>query len=393
MRSSMLASLPEDVLHGVFQKLPFSSLVRFRLVCKAWNELIISPESARSNHPMKSVLTHFLNWKLTLFNSVACVWEDYSLSFFRDQIEAKFLDVVATDGGLLCFETEVFGQLVVCNPITKRWRVVQVPCRPGEEFYMPSPTVHMSMRSQRPLGDRRMMVGLIVDQVTGHYKVIVAALHEGANRATLVYDSLTRSWKKGAQVPEGKKFSDDDVISCNGRVYCLIKNPKGAQQEAVWRLLNYNVELDIWSELCLPAETLVSFIKLVEHCGSVHLLVEERDSSWRNPRLLLYDIENASTSSSMRLTRKDIPRKFTTKFSDQALRPTFFESNALGQGNLIYVMESDTDAGSVVTVLTVLNFSANTFCDLPELIIKRVMAATELRHQFHLFTASLTARV
>ncbi|KAL3677330.1 hypothetical protein R1sor_027278 [Riccia sorocarpa] len=372
----MLNSLPDDVLHGVFEKLPFASLVRFRLVCKAWNELITSPEFARKNHPQKSVLTHFLNWKFTLFNSVWCIWEDHSLTFLRDKIESKHLDIVATDGGLLCFETENFGQLVVCNPVTKRWKVLQVPCRPGEKFYMPPPSVHMSLRSKRPLGDRRMMVGLVVNQGTGHYKLVVAALHEGANRTTLVYESMTGRWRRGAEVPDGKKFSDDDVISCNGRLYCLVKNPKDSRQFSVWRLLNYDVELDKWSDLPLPAETLVSFIKLVEHCGSVHLLVEERDSAWRNPRLLLYNIENASTSSSMRLTRKDIPKKFTSKLSDQALRPTFFESNALGQGNLIYVMESDTEAGSVVTILTVLDFSANSFCDLPELIIRRPRAAS-----------------
>ncbi|BBN05069.1 hypothetical protein MPTK1_3g10000 [Marchantia polymorpha subsp. ruderalis] len=280
--------LPEDLLARILSRLPFSSLVRSRGVCRKWRDLTLSPEFTFSgNLASKCVPIYFYQGPLQVYNSRTNAWEQQSLQFL--EVPLASLALLVSAGGLLCFKNKDSGDFVVCNPITKKSRVVQLPAgfdhgaikppQAGREWIVPAPVMLPEVRSRedelvaefyRTFG-REGIVGLLTEKYERSYKLIVAGLRDGDSekRPTLIYDSLTGSWTRGSEVPTGVRFWESGKpLYFNGALYCLTWSkglaPGSCALRRPWSIVKYHVKKDCWSEYNLNmCSTLIP--QLVEH--------------------------------------------------------------------------------------------------------------------------------
>jgi hypothetical protein len=199
------SALPEEISELVSQRVPFLVLVKFRLVCKQWNSVIMSSQFAQScqrpislkdridaggQRPHGQPLPDHINFeyrKLHMvfpFPSVPWTWR---ASIFDGL--SRLAHVLWNKGS---------PNMVVCNPLTRRWRYLQLPKDVGARLVS-----NLRNRQDRKVGDcRQIVTGLIVDQQTGSYKLTIPSLEK--DRKTFIYDSRSCSWSRGATVPEGK---------------------------------------------------------------------------------------------------------------------------------------------------------------------------------------------
>ncbi|KAL3676678.1 hypothetical protein R1sor_026626 [Riccia sorocarpa] len=166
LRSSLWENLPSDVMDKILAKLPISALMNFSRVCKRWECYIRTAEFARRCHSVQPVLFYhypgeynlssgkIIHPYLAIPSTKSSTWEKHTLDFASEKIY-----LVAADHGLVCFKTvEKRSILFVYNPVTRQFKKLRVP---GKFRALP----------KRP--DPRMLVGLIVDQETGNYKLVV----------------------------------------------------------------------------------------------------------------------------------------------------------------------------------------------------------------------------
>jgi hypothetical protein len=182
----------------------------------------------------------------------------------------------------MCFETEDRQNIIVCNPITRRWRHFQVPNSSAGRL-VGDPCGCQDCKD----GDyRRTVTGLIVDQQTGTYKLIIASLVKcpESDRRTLIFDSRSCSWSRGATVPEGKRFVNPSGFTCGGNLYCIVKNARYLEERTcIWKVVKYEVERDTWCEA--PVKTgwpVYSFteLELVEHQEQMLLVARVLNRRW-----------------------------------------------------------------------------------------------------------------
>lgn len=280
------SNLPDEVVELVLAQVPFSSLVQYRLVCKKWNAVVMSSDFALACQKQLSPkcvpvlvandLMESGRWTINPYDSVSNSWLSFSLSFLQNAGQSGPLYLTASSGGLMCFETEDRRNFIICNPITRRWRHLQLPDAAGESVRTTSSCLDSDYRHT--------LTGLIVDQPSGNYKLITASLAKCAERRTLVYDSAERSWTRGAEVPDGKRFVNPGALTCNGNLYCLVKNPRGLEERTcIWRVVKYEVGYDTWCEAPVvtgwPGNSSTE-LELVEHQGEVLLVARVLNRRW-----------------------------------------------------------------------------------------------------------------
>ncbi|KAL3676671.1 hypothetical protein R1sor_026619 [Riccia sorocarpa] len=221
LRSSSWENLPSDVLDKVLAKLPISALMDFSRVCKRWDCYIKSAEFARRcrsvqpvlfyHHPGKYDLSSgkIINPYLAIPSTKSNTWEKHTLDFASEEIY-----LVAADHGLVCFKTvEKRSILFVYNPVTRQFKRLRVP---GKSIALP----------RKP--DPRMLVGLIVDQETGNYKLVVGFVESnlaGNQRGTHVYDSSYSMWTSTSECPDFPaaltRVRDVDEYGFSSKVECI----------------------------------------------------------------------------------------------------------------------------------------------------------------------------
>ncbi|CAM6093187.1 unnamed protein product [Calypogeia fissa] len=394
---------------------------------------------------VEGVILHVL--QLLRFQQ-ALQWEEHSLAFFQDHIQTSRLELVATAGGLMCFETDKSNQLIVCNPISKIWRLLQIPCRtigerqasdhhPKYMNVITSSLFDFSPAEDREHGStfrkRTTIVGLMVDPVTGnHYKIVVASLQDNYNSSctasTVVYDSMTSSWKTGAKAPEGGEFSDGDAIFCNGSLYCLVKT-----ETYNGELFKYDVKRDRWSALSLDMS--VVRCKLIEHCGRV--ILAQRNSYYSHEsafkffqlcdasslrgcrsRSRSYSCNNSEPGGMGGGLEQDLSMKSLEETDlieslnldavsvSKVLGHLTYEGRVclLGQKNFLYVLKPPYEDGlrKKRTLVTIIDLSTGSCDVLRELIVASTSwgpgsHSSPGKHRmgsvFHLFSASVIAQV
>ncbi|CAM6112088.1 unnamed protein product [Calypogeia fissa] len=294
--------LPEDLLARILSRLPFSSLIRSRCVCKKWNRLNFSSDFTFSgNLGSKCVPIYFFQGPLRVYNSGTNTWEKLSLAFLG--VPLNTLALLVSAGGLLCFKDRVSGDFIVCNPITKRWRVLQLPegfaheeIRPpmGDIWARTPPvpefsTIHQhhhhqqqrkretpraykhAMEAYLQAFGRDVIVAMLPQKHDKSFKLLVAGISDGSKRTTLIFDSLTNRWAVSSEVPRGVRFWESEkTLYCNGYLYCITWShglPKGVcDLESPWSVVRYNAMDGNWSEypLSSPGNILP---QLVEHRG------------------------------------------------------------------------------------------------------------------------------
>ncbi|KAL3676651.1 hypothetical protein R1sor_026599 [Riccia sorocarpa] len=205
--SGLWHRLPFDLLVKVLSKLPVSTLMRFCLVCKGWRGLIRSAEFAHQCHSVKPVafFHHKAGWfyemgerspYLAFPNTKSNAWEKHMLEFTAEPV-----DLVAGDQGLMSFRSrEMHNILYMYNPLTRQWRKLTVPGKTQ---------VCVDL-----LRATRILVGLIVNQVTGNYKLVVGFVRIQINvdeefGGTYIYDSLSSAWTRTGDCPDLPVFMLD----------------------------------------------------------------------------------------------------------------------------------------------------------------------------------------
>ncbi|KAL2608688.1 hypothetical protein R1flu_027261 [Riccia fluitans] len=270
--SSLWQQLPVDLLENVLTKLPVSSLMSFSRVCKRWRSLIQSAEFARRCSSVKPfVFCHYpgdyYNSKkgrsyLAIPSEKTHTWRKHSLHFTAEPV-----DLVAADQGLLCFRSKTKmtrNTLFMYNPLTRQSKRVTVPGKSEVEDEL------LLFRGTR------MLVGLMVDQETGNYKLVAGfigkkSLDHSEPRGTHVYDSLSSTWTWTPLCPEfpplpmeidhDEDDDDDDgsrsywsewkpgvSIRCGGNLYWMVEEAPQTIWEDFFRVLvKYDFKAGKWT--------------------------------------------------------------------------------------------------------------------------------------------------
>ncbi|KAG6553266.1 hypothetical protein Mapa_005000 [Marchantia paleacea] len=339
LNPSLWEKLPENLLEQILAKLPFSALIRFCCVCKKWKNLLLSNEISTRCNSCKPVLVHSLAGPLTVYSPSRGGWEKLPVSYLP--IDVSQLSLVASGSGLLCFSTDSFGEFLICNPLTKQYRRLQMPCGEGQGCVMPVPSpLHLNrdesgMNCMIRLGYLR--VGMVFNTDTGFYKLVVASIYEGSGRTTLVYDSSNCSWKKAAMVPQGRFFRMK-AIPCGGHLYCGITGVEsgvGGESGGFAKLVRYDAEKETWSAILIPAH--LGFPrKLVEHRDRLLLLARP---NWQISETFdFFELQEAG--SRMWLAAKYMPRRLMDSVYAAMSRPNnpILRSyiKCFGQGDIMY---------------------------------------------------------
>ncbi|KAL3685646.1 hypothetical protein R1sor_003668 [Riccia sorocarpa] len=327
--------LHPELVEQVLYKLPFSSLVKFRSVCKCWKDLIQSSPLAPKTSPPKSVLLYhhsggirgnhgiWMGSLLAFFNSKTNTWERRSLPFLGTR------SLVACDEGLLCFsgknEPEKF---IVCNPLTKQWRELTMP---GSVL----PVVPRGAAFKNPFN--YMLMGMVMNKDTGHYKLVVAGLHEVGPQKTFIYDSSRASWKVSAPLSplppvldDGEWICSGKSVTCKGNLYWFIHEIDDNQDQVVKAVVRFNMEKEEWKVVqeAEPTPYLCSFqVAAVDE--SVLLLDWEDDQYWGHINATQAELQELGPE-----TRLMDNKLVDLGFIDQETQPVW----SVGQRELLYIV-------------------------------------------------------
>ncbi|BFI25157.1 hypothetical protein MPTK2_1g18440 [Marchantia polymorpha subsp. ruderalis] len=334
LKANLWSSLPDDLVERVLTKLSFSTLFKCRTVCKRWNELILSQNFIPANQdPPKCIPFHFTFYTppehkglhetqyFTAYDPRRNSWVELSLSFLKLDPDLGNWEMAASGGGLLCLATISCSQFVVCNPVTKQWRLLEFPSSlpPSDIGFQPRPLEHVPANDFLPRPLEHLLVGLIVNQNTGLYKLVIAEIYESSQRTTLVYDSKNRAWKKGANTPSMPHscFSLKPGVACKGALYWITDDDD-------WRfprLFKYDVENDSWTTALLTSYGWD--VRILEHRNELILMTEDGRAC------ILHE-----SGKEMRLTQKKMPKPLLGKLGRQT-GDSVQNSSCIGAGELI----------------------------------------------------------
>ncbi|KAL3683696.1 hypothetical protein R1sor_001718 [Riccia sorocarpa] len=275
MDSAVWKNIPEDVLlNQIVSKLPFNVLLNFCTVSREWNRFIRSMDTDRANRRSnRSILIHSA-LPLRILDTVST--SGTGGHWIHPEPFLPNLRVLASAGGLLCLSTENFGELLIRNPVTKAERRIQMPLD-----QMHGNCLHHLFQTQADLANPGrwmtklifagwLRVGLTYRSKTSSYRVILAAVSTHLPGATVLYDSRTRNWRTGPNIPQGIRFELNSIPSQCGRYfYCCI----------VCGMPNYMMEFDFdrnkWAYFRVRFDMGIPE-SLIEHHGVVLLVVRAR---------------------------------------------------------------------------------------------------------------------
>ncbi|KAH7300069.1 hypothetical protein KP509_24G043700 [Ceratopteris richardii] len=233
--------LPEDILEKVLAWLPLTSVLRFRVVCRRWNTLLLS-ESFLSSHSRSSMRRQpcFL---LCTIGQFACSY-DPSLGKWLTLLKptSPGASVITSTRSLFCLGNQVAEcrVLCVCNPITRRLRRL--------------PPMHKLRLIHK--------IAMLEDRRTKSYSIVVAgedALPMPNPHAfrliTEVFDSRSYSWRGAADPPPSATFGSDPGVWFKGAFYCLTELPYG--------LVRFSLQEGTWEEVRVSMPPFLSVPSLV----------------------------------------------------------------------------------------------------------------------------------
>ena len=195
MDSALWSELPEALQELVFAHLPWPQIYQARILSKGWNEKLMScigdselKHACVRAQPKSFALLGTSNrgsFFVEVFNMTSSRWRTLKISpgyKSKRADERKIFGMSASDGWLVClltnvsYESEKMPCLVsVCNPLTRVFK--QLP----PLFGIVQPQIMMQM---------------IMDQETKHYRVVVVGYCKDSKVGTLVkvYHSETGHW-------------------------------------------------------------------------------------------------------------------------------------------------------------------------------------------------------
>ncbi|KAL2613479.1 hypothetical protein R1flu_025171 [Riccia fluitans] len=142
----------------------------------------------------------------------------------------------------------------IYNPLIKRWRDLK-PTTLSLSRRAPDHRKFL-LDGLRRTNSRILdvgLVGLVVNQEIGHYKLIVAGIQEddGLRSETKVYDSVTRVWRRSTlMLSMPKSFEEfapwyaERGFSCGGHVYWHVREDAWTEFNG---LLKFDVGMETWT--------------------------------------------------------------------------------------------------------------------------------------------------
>jgi hypothetical protein len=278
MDEALWSLLPEHLLDRILACLPLPNLLCMRPVCKRWSSLLTTQTFLEicTKVPQKpSLLAVFEKGEhgvLTKGCYTFCPKSEKWFPMTMNSLPFKEGDQMVTSQGLLCYVPQKDGEnedlLVVCNPLTKAWRLIPL-----------STSIQMLF-----------LLAVAVDQTTHAYKVIVTGVTEKLDGQQLdayclitqVYDSITETWQISGELPPGRLFPLHSVW-CDGFLYGWC-----GKADQIWI---YDINHGSWKgvRLQLPEHVMNSDVHLVECQGKVLLVTETAGYSGSWPQI--WDLE------------------------------------------------------------------------------------------------------
>ncbi|KAK9112713.1 hypothetical protein Scep_020232 [Stephania cephalantha] len=130
--SAVGSEVEEDIIfQEILPRLPFPSIISFKLVCKKWHNFITHDPLFGANHSRKcpeitNNITTFISYESKLFITEHYQFYSSNLEFIKDISDEKVLGCV---DGLLYGVSSKDSQIFVCNPVTKHTIFVPNPAR------------------------------------------------------------------------------------------------------------------------------------------------------------------------------------------------------------------------------------------------------------------------
>ena len=230
MNPNIWKKLPEHILEvSILPYLPAQTLLLFRSICRKWKNLIDSPSFLDNHHNQQSLRRFGKQPWLLMFKQQdrSCCrvydvllnkWGTLSLSFLRTN--QYVLEVVSVSHGLICFRYAISGSLMICNPITKMWKVL----------YYKHP--------------RKSPISMVYEPFSKSFKILITGSESDSfSTDTVLYDSITDRWKKAANLPFKTELKSEAPY-CDGTFYFTTSEPI--------HILAYNISTDIWLDIPAP---------------------------------------------------------------------------------------------------------------------------------------------
>lgn len=321
LQDRIWSGLPEDLIDRTLACLPVPSFFRFRSVCKRWNTLL----KTTSFLELWSTVVSQQLWLFSIHakhpTEMVAMAYNPSLGFWHTVPVPQYLSkmyTLASAGGLLCSASypNRLAVVCVCNPLTTQWK--DLPSM----LYIKR--VHL--------------LGMIVDKVTKHYKIVVVGTQSRQDLVsnTEVYDSATGAWEITGRALGS--FTSHRLVYCNGMFY----NLSATRGWPVTLILHaYDIEQQAWREEIRSA-MLLNFQappSLVECQGSLLIVGRiSEDSHFAKPKAIrLWELREKETGGEW-IEVVTMPPALLEEFCKEWTRPTHFRCRGLG--NVIYFLSS-----------------------------------------------------
>ncbi|KAI9127212.1 hypothetical protein K1719_001771 [Acacia pycnantha] len=239
--------LPHEIIFSILKRVPVKSLLRFRCVCKDWNDLFktslfIKEHLHHSSHHRGPSL--LLQWGHSTFSMLDSDKKTLlTLSAPSVNPPVDMIDVIGSSYGLVCLQIKVRGSLVLWNPSTRD--VQYVPRTKNTRWY------------------RSCQTGFGFSRVVNDYKIVrIYNFLKGVE--VEVYSLSTGSWKQ---------IESDNVLkggSFNGRF--------AATDEAIYfaycnhiDVLSFDIATEAFT-LIIPGPNIRRNVKLIAYENKLALL-------------------------------------------------------------------------------------------------------------------------
>ncbi|BBN18446.1 hypothetical protein MPTK1_8g02540 [Marchantia polymorpha subsp. ruderalis] len=263
--------LPNELQDRVLACLPVPLLLQFRLVCKRWRDVIVSPAFTKLRAEAPHCGPHFLIFEFHKPESLAAYDPWLERWHFCPPPSVPFLKAevmsVCADGGLLCVvmrRTWFAGpaSILLCNPVTRTYKE------------LPETSIDTELSARGRLW-KPILVALVVDQASNSFRVIAAGsstcphnwMHSRTClcRVTEVYDSRTNKWEMAGYFPwvdnEPGYFSRRHAV-CGENLYCVEFGEDGYND----LMMVFNLKRMEWTKSPV----------LLPHLEGEHILLFER---------------------------------------------------------------------------------------------------------------------
>ncbi|OIV95949.1 hypothetical protein TanjilG_27053 [Lupinus angustifolius] len=264
---------PEEVVIQIMARLPVKSLFRSKTVCKLWYMLSsdkyfiqLYNEVSRKSHMTLVEISDSSDSK----SSLICVdnlrgVSEFSLDFLNDRVKVR-----ASCNGLLCCSSITDkGVLYVCNPVTRKFRLLpRSRERPVTRFY--------------PDGEAT-LVGLASDSTFEKFNVVLAGCHRTFGHRPdgrficLVFDSELNKWRKFMS------FQDDHFTHMNKNQVVFVNNALHWLTASSTYILVLDLSCDIWRKKPLPDDLVYGMgnrIYLLDFNGCLSVI--QISEAWMN---------------------------------------------------------------------------------------------------------------